>query len=505
MFNSILESVLLEFDLRKTVDMLGGVEKFRNKIDNDDSLGDRKFFYPKLDSDKWFDKNGEAIQSELRSIDPTTNQSYSRWIIQMYMLGGINQWEDMGRVNNALTLFDGFKHRKLTGDKSDIFRFKSLVALEDFVEELEYEHGDQSKRADNAALAAKMRDEAEIWEYPGVTVVKPHTKEASCYFGKGTRWCTAADKNNLFKQYTRGSGSLYIFIPKKPLTPRAKFQIFKGAKDFYVMDERDSPVKFSELSREYPEFGEPIRDIFGVDIDNNNKFHKIWGGWIPEDTLYRLDAKFKGITTKWPGLLDPEIPKWIKQNEVLLQSLGGEGHFDKCAWLLWWPVTLWKKVASGAWKKPLAEEIELTYTNIDPGCKMWKVFASDFSTKSGFMFMVRHNRVGWFFSDDQLNDEVNSNNDIKLMMADYLGVEQKATGFFDNNRRPFFNVDFLKNLAKLSPSNQIAFSKFVIKWCRDSRNIGYRLGPEELNAFLKDFRGKTQESFERIMSEVSDV
>ena len=52
-------------------------------------------------------------------------------------------------------------------------------------------------------------------ESDNVKIYTPKTKEESCHYGRGTKWCTASTKGqNMFNQYNR-QGQLYIIVYSK--------------------------------------------------------------------------------------------------------------------------------------------------------------------------------------------------------------------------------------------------------------------------------------------------
>jgi hypothetical protein len=54
-----------------------------------------------------------------------------------------------------------------------------------------------------------------------VTVYTPQTVEQSMYYGRGTRWCTAAKNDNVFYMYK----NLFILIPRVANYKGEKYQI----------------------------------------------------------------------------------------------------------------------------------------------------------------------------------------------------------------------------------------------------------------------------------------
>jgi len=67
-------------------------------------------------------------------------------------------------------------------------------------------------------------------------VIYPKTRAASCLYGKGTQWCTAAKKNSSFSYYN-SQGKLYIIINKRN---GRKYQFHAESDSF--MDETDRRI-----------------------------------------------------------------------------------------------------------------------------------------------------------------------------------------------------------------------------------------------------------------------
>ena len=91
-------------------------------------------------------------------------------------------------------------------------KYKSLQELYSVVEPF-ISNPDQA--ATKSEEVRKIKEGAEkVYEDEKWIVIVPHTQEASCYYGKGTQWCTAADNSyNYFDHYNK-QGLLYINILK---------------------------------------------------------------------------------------------------------------------------------------------------------------------------------------------------------------------------------------------------------------------------------------------------
>jgi hypothetical protein len=178
----------------------------------------------------------DQLTVELESMDPT-NGKMLQWLVNQYA-AGIFKLEDAPRVSTALADFNA-KKRSL--EKKDINQYKRLSDLEDAVEDTKEV---SSKKQQKQEIKTQGADT--VFESDAYSIVKLKTEEAACAYGKGTRWCTAADKNNMFNQYN-AAGPLYVILDH---ANNRKFQLHFGYDQF--MDEQDDPVVLSDLITQYP-------------------------------------------------------------------------------------------------------------------------------------------------------------------------------------------------------------------------------------------------------------
>jgi hypothetical protein len=175
--------------------------------------------------------------------DPTTNKNYTKWMIRTYIAGGIRHLEDLSRCKAALILFDKFKPR-LPADQRDIGKIKKLSDLENLVEQFaEAKTGKQEKAEEKAKLYKEIDT---LYSGPEGKILIPKTEEASCFLGRGTKWCTAAtESENYFDQYNK-SGRLYIILT----SDGSKYQFhFENGEFTDASDESFDLVKFN---KKYP-------------------------------------------------------------------------------------------------------------------------------------------------------------------------------------------------------------------------------------------------------------
>jgi hypothetical protein len=184
----------------------------------------------------------DEITLELESMDPT-NGKMLQWLVNQYA-AGIFKLEDAPRVSTALTDFNA-KKRSL--EKKDINQYKQLSDLEDAVEDTKEV---SSKKQQKQEIKTQGADT--VFDSDAYSIVKLKTEEAACYYGKGTKWCTAADQRNMFDNYNQ-EGPLFVILDH---ANNRKFQLQLETAQF--MDEKDNEVNYFNLSKKYPE----IHNVF---------------------------------------------------------------------------------------------------------------------------------------------------------------------------------------------------------------------------------------------------
>ncbi len=238
--NSILtETEILSerLDIQKTIEKQGA--NIQRRMKEDDSI-----------------RNNETVEdfvTEVMKVDPTPNQKYGLWIINMYLSGAIKRFEDLPRVTEPLMVFHKFKQRMQI---KDINQIKTLNQLYDLTEPFEDQKSNKEvKRGYRDELITK--GEAEIllnnnkWR-----VIVPKTEAASCEFGKNTKWCTAANRNNQFNSYNNNGKKIYI-IEDKPNNRRYQFSF----DDEQFTDERDNPINLYDFFNQNKDVLNSVKDF----------------------------------------------------------------------------------------------------------------------------------------------------------------------------------------------------------------------------------------------------
>jgi len=180
------------------------------------------------------------------TLDPTYNPekdimgSYTKWLLRPDNLAKlkVTKDEDFYKIKDDLIKFNTLKKtNKLPPELRDINKF-NLERLLDYIFDNYSDEVSTSKTQDIKNVKANV----EKYDFPEWRVIVPKTEEAACYYGKGSKWCTAADNDNRFNQYNR-QGKLWILINKSD--PSEKYQLHFESGQY--MDERDREYDLKEL------------------------------------------------------------------------------------------------------------------------------------------------------------------------------------------------------------------------------------------------------------------
>jgi hypothetical protein len=103
---------------------------------------------------------------------------------------------------------------------NDLNQIKSLSQLEDVLDSLGLSGSEEKRKEKEAALggASILQDDEDFF------IIRPETKESSCFFGKKTKWCISATRSqNYFDSYTN-QGKAFYFILNKNLNDDSNYR-----------------------------------------------------------------------------------------------------------------------------------------------------------------------------------------------------------------------------------------------------------------------------------------
>jgi ankyrin repeat protein len=93
-----------------------------------------------------------------------------------------------------------------------------------------------------------------IYKDDTIRVIKINDETSSCYYGRGTKWCTAGEEDNKYDEYA-AIGSLYIIIPNKKIRKyeTEKYQILIANDGKHqIKDDLDHNVNKILFIKNYP-------------------------------------------------------------------------------------------------------------------------------------------------------------------------------------------------------------------------------------------------------------
>lgn len=195
-------------------------------------------FNKHLKDNKYRFKTPESINDMYRdnivpgSANINPNHKYLDWIVDRWlktMLDNpevpVSNKETVEEIIQAVTDFDRVQNRL---EQKDLYQYESLEELFNALNT-----ADSKPRRE----VSDREDAEKVYESDRYVVMVPDTKEASCYYGAGTKWCTAQTDRDYFSNYKK-SGELYYIIDKtKPTSdPFYKVALNKkltGEEDFW--------------------------------------------------------------------------------------------------------------------------------------------------------------------------------------------------------------------------------------------------------------------------------
>ena len=159
-------------------------------------VDDAREKFPDIEEEDW--------QQLVANQPAGSNNKYLMWAA-----GQVDDGFSVEVVVQVVRLFDGHVHRL---KQKDINQYKDVGAIEKVVDEL----GEKKTKSQESKQAKADTDV--IYNDENWLVVRPHTAEASCKYGTGTKWCIAATASrNYYKSYSESNNKFYFVIDKKQL------------------------------------------------------------------------------------------------------------------------------------------------------------------------------------------------------------------------------------------------------------------------------------------------
>lgn len=143
--------------------------------------------------------NDELKNIFMLSRDLAPNHKFLMFLGDALQSGNL----DMERAKNAVNNFIRYQQTLST---KDINQFSSIEDLESEIAR----HENRTRRE-----VKKLEGADQVYEDDRFVVVTPKTSEASCYYGSGTKWCTASMNNSSYFDRYNQDGKLFYILDKK--------------------------------------------------------------------------------------------------------------------------------------------------------------------------------------------------------------------------------------------------------------------------------------------------
>ena len=255
------------------------------------------------------------ILTAIEQADPTPNKEYTQWLAKCYANEAQKIEDITSKGTDWLKTYHQFKVKKILPDNlRNIANFKfsqlyDIIANDELNAKLDAIENAPSKDKGTAQV---------VFDNSLVRIIVPNDEAAACYYGQGTRWCTAARANNMYDNYAR-DGDLYILLPKQPKYDGEKYQLHFASGQF--MDEGDSPIS-DMIALLTGRFGDDVMTFFF----NKEPMIKQWIVVTPAEILQPLIDQIADITNDY---INDKISDWEMEDDYYYNELREKGYVDE--------------------------------------------------------------------------------------------------------------------------------------------------------------------------------
>jgi len=197
------------------------------------------------------------------------NQKYLEWIAKVWKdyvstperieTQDREGWMWTGTLNGLLTTIEEFDRVRPNLKKKDLYQYKDRKEVVDSLE--------QYKKEKVRNIGTHKESEV-VYEDDTFKVVVPKSHTASCYYGAGTKWCTASKDNpGHFTNYDRDGKLFYILDKSAPTSDKyykvALNKTYKGGDTFYDAVDDSIPDR-NDITKitDHPEVLNKINEYF---------------------------------------------------------------------------------------------------------------------------------------------------------------------------------------------------------------------------------------------------
>ena len=267
----------------------------------------------------------EELLARFRAADPTRNAAFLPWLLRTYAAGGY-RLEDLSKAHDTLVTFARLRGllpntttidgeirnpRKLGSHMTLASLWKAvgpLVEAERLAQEEEAgEQPDTDK--ERALLQSRV-----LHRSNRMVVAVPMTMEASCWWGQGTQWCTAARNNSAFEQYHSNAPLIVICLRKNGDLPARKLQLHVHSRGMQFMDENDARVSKKIILDRWPD----LERLLHWAVNRN----RLALAYVPEPL--RTETIYLAILSR-NGMALAHVPEPLRTEAMCTTAVGRDG------------------------------------------------------------------------------------------------------------------------------------------------------------------------------------
>lgn len=262
--------------------------------------------------------SSEQIDKIVNSIAP----KYLDWVGRNYDATNFN--ETFEGLVNSLGKFDKISTNLAA---TDINSYKSLSELSKALQDYKNRPKRDYKKVEGGTV---------VFDDGKYFVVNPQTHKSSCYYGKGTKWCTAAESETHFKRFNE-DGKLFYILDRTldssdPYYKIALLYKFDGDKSFWdAKDDRTMLVAAQMGKKKYEEIMNTIETYMNSEYAEQIKHYvEVNAKRIERERLERVrqlqilnqrreEAQERRSNDEWK--LDSDCPDEGRKAHALLDML----------------------------------------------------------------------------------------------------------------------------------------------------------------------------------------
>lgn len=199
------------------------------------------------------------------SQDIATNNKFL-----MFLGNALSPENVEGQLNDAKETINQFIRYQKALDQKDINQYKTLEDIKNAISS----HENKVRRD-----VKELEGADQVYEDDRFTIVTPKTHKASCYYGAGTKWCTASmNGDSHFNRYNQDAKLFYIIDKKAKSSDRfykvALLQKYDGEQTFFDAPDKSFNNEWILGTPEWEKMNKIIQNYMGNNFSREIEIFK---------------------------------------------------------------------------------------------------------------------------------------------------------------------------------------------------------------------------------------